>query len=154
MLGKMENGYDYDKALKEAQDLGDAKADQTADVEGHVMAKICLLAKLAYRTTVPVEKVPCKGISSVGAVDFQNCASMQHTIKLTGTAALSSDKVSVYVTPVMVPVSHLLAAAKGSGNAVLVDSKNMGLCVCLDRSRRRAVFDRQFSRRRYCAVGQ
>lgn len=97
------------------------------------MAKICLLAKLAFGTSVPVEKVPCKGISSIDAIDFKNSASINSTIKLTGNASISPDgkKVSVYVTPVVVDTAHVLASARGPGNAVLVNSKNMGICSYL-----------------------
>lgn len=87
MLGKMEEGADYDEVLKEAQDLGFAEADPTADVEGHdVRAKICLLAKLAFGTTVKVEDVPCRGISQITSVDFEYAKLLGCTIKLVGTA--------------------------------------------------------------------
>ena len=59
---KMEAGADYVEVLKEAQELGFAEADPTADVEGHdVRAKIALLAKLAFGQSVAVEDIPCKG---------------------------------------------------------------------------------------------
>jgi homoserine dehydrogenase len=133
MLGKMEEGAAYDSVLKEAQDLGYAEADPTADVEGHdVRAKIAILAKLAFGTTVPVDSIPCRGITEIQTVDFDYARSMGCTIKLVGTAARLSEygehdgAVSVYVTPKIVPLSHLLASARGSGNAVAVSSANMG----------------------------
>ena len=88
MLGKMELGADYDEVLKEAQDLGFAEADPTADVEGHdVRAKIAILAKLAFGTTIsPVESIPCRGISQVTSVDFEYAKLLGCTIKLVGTA--------------------------------------------------------------------
>jgi homoserine dehydrogenase len=87
MLGKMEHGADYDEVLNEAQNLGFAEADPTADVEGHdVRAKICLLAKLAFGTTVKVEDVPCRGITKVTPVDFEYAKLLGCTIKLVGTA--------------------------------------------------------------------
>lgn len=87
MLGKMEEGADYDGVLKEAQDLGYAESDPTADVEGHdVRAKICLLAKLGFGTTVKVEDVPCRGISQVSSVDFEYAKLLGCTIKLVGVA--------------------------------------------------------------------
>jgi len=138
MLGKMEkDGYDYDAALKEAQDLGYAEADPTADVEGHdVRAKICILAKLAFGTTVKdIANVPCKGISTITSIDFDNAKELEATIKLVGTAQAAKDgdgdkrTLSVYVTPMMVPiVGHPLGSAQGSGNIVLIDSLNMALC--------------------------
>ena len=87
MLGKMEEGADYNEVLKEAQDLGFAEADPTADVEGHdVRAKICLLAKLAFGTTVNVEDVPCRGITQITPVDFEYAKLLGCTIKLVGVA--------------------------------------------------------------------
>ena len=88
MLGKMEEGAEYEQVLKEAQDLGYAEADPTADVEGHdVRAKICILAKLAFGTTVPPSLVPTRGISQITSVDFEYAKLLGCTIKLVGTAA-------------------------------------------------------------------
>ncbi|EED90639.1 predicted protein [Thalassiosira pseudonana CCMP1335] len=133
MLGKMEDGCDYDEVLKEAQDLGYAEADPTADVEGHdVRAKIAILAKLAFGTTVAVDSIPCMGITDISVVDFSYAKSMGCTIKLVGTAARQSEfgehdgALSVYVSPKIVPNNHLLASATGCGNAVAVDSANLG----------------------------
>eukprot|EP00903_Cladosiphon_okamuranus_P008721 g8353.t1 len=130
MLSKMESeGADYGEVLKEAQDLGYAEADPTADVEGFdVQAKIALLTKLAFGATVPSESIQCKGISSLTSVDFEYAKMMRSTIKLLGTAMLSDDgaKLSVFVSPVLVPLKHPIASARGPGNIVSVDSKNMG----------------------------
>lgn len=133
MLGKMEQGADYAEVLKEAQDLGYAEADPTADVEGHdVRAKIAILAKLAFGKTVSVPDVPCLGISQVSSVDFEYAKKLDCTIKLVGTASRQSQygehdgPLTVYVTPKLVPLEHLLASARGSGNAVAVTSANMG----------------------------
>lgn len=134
MLGKMELGADYDEVLKEAQDLGFAEADPTADVEGHdVRAKIAILAKLAFGTTIsPVDSIPCRGISQVTAVDFEYAKLLGCTIKLVGTAGRLSQygeydgPLAVYVAPKVVPMTHLLASARGSGNAVAISSANVG----------------------------
>ena len=129
MLCKMEDeGAEYADALKEAQALGFAEADPTADVEGHdVQAKISLLAKLCFGVSVPWETVPTVGISKLGAVDFEYASILKSTIKLVGTASLNSDKsLAVYVSPVLVPLSSPLASAKGPGNMVVVSSENMG----------------------------
>lgn len=136
MLCKMEQGADYDAVLKEAQDLGYAEADPTADVEGHdVRAKIALLAKLAFGPTIHkvVEDIPCLGISAITSVDFAYGKLHNTTIKLIGCAQLlpqDPNTLSVYVSPVMVPRSHALASATGSGNLVTVTSHNMGATPC------------------------
>ena len=135
MLGKMEQGAEYEDVLKEAQDLGFAEADPTADVEGHdVQAKIAILAKLAFGTSVPMKtSIPCLGISQLTSVDFEYAKLLGCTIKLVGTATRLSEygehdgALSVYVAPKVVPNSHLLASIRGSGNAVAVDSANLGI---------------------------
>lgn len=134
MLGKMEDGADYEEVLKEAQDLGYAEADPTADVEGHdVRAKIAIMAKLAFGTTVDVETIPCMGITTISVTDFEYAKSMGCTIKLVGTACRQSEfgehdgALSVYVSPKLVPNGHLLASATGCGNAVAIDSANLGI---------------------------
>jgi homoserine dehydrogenase len=138
MLGKMEQGADYDAVLKEAQGLGYAEADPTADVEGHdVRAKICLLAKLAFGVTIPMTDVPCKGISQLTSVDFEYAKLLGCTIKLLGTAQRLHEArewdgpLCVFVSPVMVPQSHVLAQVPAAGNAVAVTSANMGTCSYL-----------------------
>jgi homoserine dehydrogenase len=134
MLGKMEEGADYGEVLKEAQDLGFAEADPSADVEGHdVRAKISILAKLAFGTTVPVESIPCMGITEISSVDFEYAKLLGCTVKLVGTAERLSEygehdgALSVYVAPKLVPLTHLLATARGAGNAVSVKSANLGV---------------------------
>jgi homoserine dehydrogenase len=136
MLTKMaEDGADYAAVLKEAQDLGFAEADPTADVEGHdVRAKIALLAKIAFGKTVAVDEIPCTGISKLTAVDFEYAALLQSTIKLVGTARRLpgltefDGALTVYVAPAMIPYKHRLAGIRGAGNAVMVQSANMGIC--------------------------
>mmetsp|Transcript_5106 Transcript_5106/g.7402 ORF Transcript_5106/g.7402 Transcript_5106/m.7402 type:complete len:271 (+) Transcript_5106:128-940(+) len=136
MLCKMENGADYGEVLKEAQDLGYAEADPTADVEGHdVRAKICLLAKLAYGVTVDPDQVPCQGISSITSIDFEYAKLLGCTIKLIGTAKRLAQNteydgpICVFVAPTMVSLTDSLASIRSSGNAVAVTSQNMGTCL-------------------------
>jgi homoserine dehydrogenase len=130
----------YADVLREAQDLGYAEADPTADVEGHdVRAKIAILAKLAFGVTVPMDKIPCTGISQITSIDFAAAkANHRCTIKLIGTAARGSTTttvgsnpsgVCVYVTPTLVPLTNQLANVHGCGNCVTVTSKNMGQCT-------------------------
>lgn len=134
MLTRMESeGAPLEEVLRTAQGLGYAEADPTADVEGHdVRAKIAILAKLAFGTTVPLEQIPCQGISSVSCVDFEYAKLLGCTIKLVGTATRLSEygehdgALSVYVAPQVVANTHLLASARGSGNAVAVKSANLG----------------------------
>lgn len=120
MLCKMEDeGADYNAALAEAQRLGFAEADPTADVEGHdVQAKIAILAKLSFGVTVPVDQIPTSGISALAAIDFSYAKAHNFTIKLLGTAGLNADgSLAVYVTPSFVSLVPF-STAKGPGNLV------------------------------------
>lgn len=128
MLCKMEDeGADYNDVLKEAQALGFAEADPTADVEGFdVQAKISILTKLAYGKTVIPDTVPTKGISSIGSIDFEYASLLKSTIKLIGCAKKDTKdgSIAVFVSPMMIPLSNTLASAKGPGNMVVVGSSN------------------------------
>lgn len=132
MLSKMEaQGAEYSTVLAEAQALGYAEADPTADVEGHdVRAKIALLAKLAFGPTVPVTGIPTKGISEISAVDFEYAKLLGGTIRLLGTAKQQADgKLAVYVAPHIVPAKHVagFASATGPTNVVSVKAKQLGV---------------------------
>jgi homoserine dehydrogenase len=141
MLSKMEQDPTrvlYSDALKEAQLLGYAEADPSADVEGHdVRAKIALLAQLAFGVQVPIHQIPCSGIANITADDFLLLKEEYNdsTIKLLGRAVLILDDASatgivcVYVTPTVVPASSTLAKVQGSGNAVQVTSRNLETCT-------------------------
>ena len=111
MLGLMENeGAGYDHALKEAQALGYAEADPTADVEGHdARAKMALLTKLAFGKTLdPVTEIPCRGITAVGPVDFEYAQLLGCTIKLVGTAVrLSQNSKFLYMHKLAFPTNTL-----------------------------------------------
>lgn len=131
----------YAAILRQAQKLGYAEADPTADVEGHdVRAKIALLAQLAFGGPPPtslVDDIPCQGISQLSSLDFAMAAQRQATIKLIGVAsrpprpddqaaaAATKNTYSVYVTPMMVSLHHTLARIEGSVNCVTVTSSNM-----------------------------
>jgi homoserine dehydrogenase len=135
MLSAMEQDPSilYDDVLKQAQDLGYAEADPTADVEGHdVRAKIAILAKLAFGTNVSVTNIPCQGIVRITPMDFAYAANHCNnaTIKLIGTAALSAtNALSVFVTPFLIPRSHPLANVHGVTNCVTVQSQNLNVAT-------------------------
>ena len=115
--------------MKQAQALGYAEADPTADVEGFdVQAKIAILAKLSFGKTVEVDKIPAKGISKVTAVDFEYAKIMRSTIKLIGAASMNANgSLAVYVSPTIIPHSSPFSGAKGPGNMCVVKSENMNM---------------------------
>jgi homoserine dehydrogenase len=103
-------------------------------VEGHdVPYKLAILAKLASGKTVaaPAKDIPCTGISNIQAADleFAKHHLSNSTIKLVGVASRDATRLSIYVTPALVPGQQLLAAISGSGNCVAVTSENMGQCL-------------------------
>ncbi len=90
--------------------------------------QISLLAKLAFGQNVPIRNVSTEGITKISADDFKTAASMRSTIKLLGYAAKNDcGTLVVYVSPVLVPLSHPLASVRESQNMVAVKSKNLGL---------------------------
>ena len=130
ILTKMsEVGADYSVALAEAQQLGFAEANPTADVEGHdAAAKIAIIASIAFGTTVRAEDVYVEGISKLTAADITIARKFGYAVKLLGVAELdaATSMVSVRVHPALVPLNNPLAAVRESFNAVLVDGESSG----------------------------
>jgi homoserine dehydrogenase len=129
ILTKMaEEGRDFNDVLKEAQTLGYAEADPTADIEGHdAAAKAALLASLAFHSTVTIDEVYCQGISAISIDDINAAKAMGSVIKLLAIAELTvKDEISVRVHPVMLPNSHPLASVRNAFNAVYVESESAG----------------------------
>ncbi len=128
ILTKMdEDGADYADALAEAQALGYAEADPSADVGGHdAAAKAAILAELAFHTRVTMDDVYREGITDVTAEDIRAAQQMGFVIKLLAVAELRDDGVVVRVHPAMVPRSHPLASVRGVFNAVFIEAEAAG----------------------------
>jgi homoserine dehydrogenase len=130
ILSKMtEEGADYVAALAEAQALGYAERDPTADVEGFdAGAKAAIMATVAFGVKVVAGDVYHEGISNISASDIAMARRLGYVIKLLGIAEASDDgtHVGVRVHPAMVPVSHPLASVNGSFNAVFVEGDAVG----------------------------
>jgi homoserine dehydrogenase len=129
ILTKMhEEGRAFNDVLKEAQSLGYAEADPTADIEGHdAAAKAALLASLAFHSTVTIDEVYCEGITGISIDDVNAAKAMGSVIKLLAIAELTvKDEISVRVHPVMLPNSHPLASVRNAFNAVYVESEAAG----------------------------
>lgn len=124
-------GLDYEVAVKQAQDLGYAEADPTADVEGFdAAAKAAILASLAFHQRVALEDVFREGISAITAADVAAATESGHVIKLLAIAERTGEGddggVSVRVHPALVPLSHPLASVRGAYNAVFVEAESAG----------------------------
>ena len=129
ILTKMdEEGSAFADVLKEAQALGFAEADPTADIEGHdAAAKAAILAGLAFHTRVTSHDVNCEGISKISARDVAVAREMDHVIKLLAIAELTSDdQVSVRVHPTLISRQHPLASVRNAFNAVFVEAESAG----------------------------
>jgi homoserine dehydrogenase len=132
ILDKMEStGAGFSEALEEAQELGYAEADPTADVEGFdAAAKAAILASLAFHSRVTAADVHREGISEVTAADVQSARDMHSVVKLLAICELRDDggdeAVSVRVHPAMIPDTHPLASVRGAYNAVFVESEAAG----------------------------
>ena len=125
ILSKMEKEKaDYASTLKEAQDLGYAEADPTADTEGlDARAKIIILTKLLWGIFVPENNIFTQGISSVSSVDFQYAKMLEGTIKLLAISEKIDDKYSVFVTPALVPFSNSISQISGATNVIEIESE-------------------------------
>ncbi|MDN5570734.1 MAG: homoserine dehydrogenase [Propionibacteriaceae bacterium] len=121
-------GADYADALAEAQALGYAEADPTADVEGEdAAAKAAILASLAFHTRVSLADVDREGISGVTSDDIATAEQLGCVVKLLADCSVSADgSIAVGVHPTLVPATHPLAGIRGAFNAVFVESRNAG----------------------------
>ncbi|EYR63890.1 homoserine dehydrogenase [Actinotalea ferrariae CF5-4] len=122
------HGLELQDALAQAQELGYAEADPTADVEGHdAAAKAAIVASLAFHTRVSVDDVHCVGIMGVTADDVALAAETGHVVKLLAIAERAgADGVVVRVHPALVSLGHPLASVRGAYNAVFVEAEAAG----------------------------
>jgi homoserine dehydrogenase len=124
-----EDGQDYAAALAEAQRLGYAERDPTADVEGYdAGAKAAIIASIAFGTKVVAGDVYHEGISGVTAADIAVAERLGYVIKLLAICEYDTTDatVSVRVHPAMVPRQHPLASVRDSFNAVFVEGESVG----------------------------
>jgi homoserine dehydrogenase len=124
-----EDGVDFADALAEAQRLGLAERDPTADVEGHdAAAKAAILAALAFGSDVVDVDVHREGITGIRAVDVAYANRLGYSVKLLAVAELvdGGPELSVRVHPAMVPKEHPLASVRGAFNAVFIEGAVSG----------------------------
>lgn len=127
-------GADFADVLADAQRLGYAEADPTADVDGLDAAdKIAILASIAFAGRIKLEDVHCEGIRQVSAADIAYAEKLGFTIKLLAIAKRQPstenhavDQLSIRVHPTLVPKAHPLASINGVYNAILVEGEPLG----------------------------
>jgi homoserine dehydrogenase len=122
-----QRGLDYEVALKQAQELGYAEADPTADVEGFdAAAKAAILASLAFHQRVSLDDVHREGISGITAADVIAARENGQVIKLLAIAERADGAVAVRVHPALVSATHPLAGVHGAYNAIFVEAAAAG----------------------------
>ncbi len=128
ILSAMESdARSYADVLDEAQKLGYAEADPTADVSGQdSAAKAALLAGLAFGAWVGIDQVHCEGIEAISDVDVEMAADLGYSIKLLAIADGGAGGHVARVHPTLLPFSHPLASVRGASNAIYVEGPNLG----------------------------
>lgn len=132
ILDRMEStGADFNDALAEAQALGYAEADPTADVEAFDAAsKAAILSSLAFHSEVPVDKVYREGITKITARQIDDARAAGYTVKLLAICERvkenGTEGIVARVHPTLIPSTHPLAAVHGAFNAVFVEAESAG----------------------------
>ncbi|WP_068249962.1 homoserine dehydrogenase [Janibacter corallicola] len=125
------SGAGLPETVEQAQSLGYAEADPTADVEGFdAAAKAAILSSLAFHTRVASSQVHREGITSISSRDVQAAREMDATVKLLAICERVETPagvgVSARVHPAMIPLTHPLASVRGAYNAVFVEAEAAG----------------------------
>lgn len=127
ILTKMEEGKNYEGALKEAQELGYAETDPTADVEGWDAAvKTVIMANVVMGGNVTIEDVQRKGITEITAEDVKRAKGNNKRIKLVAEVLKEEDGIKVSVSPKELPLTHPLANVMNAINALTFTTDHLG----------------------------
>jgi homoserine dehydrogenase len=120
ILTKMEEGMSYADALTQAQELGYAEADPTADVEGHdALGKVVILANVIMNAPLTKDDVACQGISRLTLEDIDQAKAAGKRWKLIARCRKEDGgQVTASVGPEMVPLTDPLAGIMGATNAI------------------------------------
>src|ERR1700733_12258190 len=124
ILSRMETGADYATVLADAQQLGYAEADPSADVDGYdARAKLCILSRIALHAELDPDAVATQTISTVEAIDFSYAKELNSTIRQISRAELDGRLMHARVAPMLVPLTSPLAGSHGTQNMVGVSGK-------------------------------
>lgn len=120
ILTRMEAGADYAEVLAEAQRLGYAEANPSADVDGYdARAKLCILSRIALLAELDPDTVPTQTISNVGLVDFHYAKELGRTIRQVSTVEWDGNRILARVAPMLVPLESPMAWSHGTQNMVV-----------------------------------
>jgi homoserine dehydrogenase len=124
ILSRMEAGADYATVLADAQQLGYAEADPSADVDGFdARAKLCILSRIAMHAELDPDAVATQTISTIEAIDFSYAKELNCTIRQVSRAELDGRLVHARVAPMLVPLASPMAWSHGTQNMVVVSGK-------------------------------
>jgi homoserine dehydrogenase len=127
ILTKMEEGLSYETALAQAQELGYAEADPTADVEGYdTLSKVLILANVLMGIPLKKEEVVRQGISQLTVADIEQAAAEGKRWKLIGAVKKEGGQVAASVRPETIPLTDPLARVIGATNAITYETDLMG----------------------------
>ncbi len=125
-----ENGASFSKVLKEAQKMGYAERDPSADIDAHDPArKIAILSSIVFGSSVDYKDIYTEGIRQITAEDIKYATTLGYAIKLLAEAKRTEDGIRAYVAPFLVEPSHPLYAINGVMNAVYVHGNMLGDAV-------------------------
>jgi len=117
-------GAPFDEVLREAQQLGYAEADPSADVDGYdARSKLAILSALAFGEKITPSDIYTEGIRRIQPIDFQYAQQLNHTIRLLCAAHQTPGGLILSVRPALIPQSTILAGVRGAYNAVWVRGK-------------------------------
>jgi homoserine dehydrogenase len=124
ILSRMETGADYATVLADAQQLGYAEANPSADVDGYdARAKLCILSRIALRAELDPDAVATQSISPVEAIDFTYAKELNCTIRQISRAQVDGTVVHARVAPMLVPLTSPLAWSHGTQNMVVASGR-------------------------------
>ena len=127
ILSRMESGADYATVLKDAQQLGYAEANPSADVDGYdARAKLCILSRIALGAELNPDEVATQTISTVEAIDFAYAKELNATIRQVSRAQLNGGVVHARVAPMLVPLTSPMAWSHGTQNMVVTSGEYGG----------------------------
>lgn len=121
LTGIEKSGAAFEAVLSEAQQLGYAEADPSADIDGlDARSKLAILAALAFGEKLSPAEIYTEGIRRITPIDFQYAHQLQHTIRLLCVARRAEEGLLLSVRPSLIPQSAILAHVKGAYNAVWI----------------------------------
>jgi homoserine dehydrogenase len=124
ILSRMESGAEYATVLADAQALGYAEADPTADVDGYdARAKLCILSRIALHAELDPDQVATQSIATVDAIDFAYAKELGCTIRQVSRAQVEGRVVHARVAPMLVPMTSPIAWSHGTQNMVVTSGR-------------------------------